>query len=87
MPAACTASLLPPSCPRGELPGTRHGDVQHFGDPAELKTEDIVQDQGRPLRQAQLFHDQQHRRADGLVHEYRLRRVRLSSGSGSHGPT
>ncbi|HUK69531.1 MAG TPA: hypothetical protein VLW50_12395 [Streptosporangiaceae bacterium] len=42
----------PPSCPRGELPGTRHGDVQHFGDPAELKTEDIVQDEGHPLRRA-----------------------------------
>ncbi|ETK32932.1 hypothetical protein MPTA5024_27385 [Microbispora sp. ATCC PTA-5024] len=52
------------------------GDVQHFGDPDELETEDIVQDEGHPLQRAQLLHDQEHRRADGLVDEDRLGCVR-----------
>jgi hypothetical protein len=35
-----------------------------------------TQDEGRPLRRAQLLHDQEHRRADGIVDEHRLCRVR-----------
>ncbi|CAL9651695.1 hypothetical protein SUDANB176_06643 [Streptomyces sp. enrichment culture] len=58
------------------LPGPRHRDVQHLSDPPGLKPEDIVQAEGHPLRRAQLIRDQEHRRTDGLVDKYRLRRVR-----------
>ncbi|WIV56167.1 hypothetical protein QP939_46465 [Amycolatopsis nalaikhensis] len=66
----------PPACPRGELPGRGRRDVQHLRDPGELQIEDVVQDEGHPLRRGQLFHDEQHRGADGVVDEHGLGRVR-----------
>nr|WP_242619283.1 hypothetical protein [Actinomadura fibrosa] len=59
-----------------ELPARRGRPVQHLPDPLVRHLERLVQHERDPLGRRELLQDEQHRRADGVVHEHRVRDVR-----------